>query len=138
MNNNDMRGRRPSRRPDYLTGKGAGSKPARASYGRRRGTGREIARRDSSEIASRNAEIRALREQKKEAEWQQDVERVRGGVDKIMLAIVLLLVTFGAIMVFSASYPTALSESGNGFTYLKKHLVFVAVGGVSPREGRVD
>ena len=130
MNNNDMRGRRPARRPDYLTGKGAGSKQARASYGRRRGTGREIARRDSSEIASRNAEIRALREQKKEAEWQQDVERVRGGVDKIMLAIVLLLVTFGAIMVFSASYPTALSESGNGFTYLKKHLVFVAIGGV--------
>ena len=131
MNKNDPNGRRPSRRPDYLTGKGGQRTPSRATFGRKKSGGREITRREGGEIADRNAEIRALREQKKEAEWQQDIERVRGGVDKIMLGIVLLLITLGSIMVFSASYPTALSESGNGFAYLKKHLIFVAIGAVA-------
>ncbi len=130
MKNNNAFGRRPSRRPDYLSGMGR-SKPSGNSFGRKNRSGRELSRKDGNELASRNAEIRALREQKKEAEWQQDIERVRGGVDKIMLGIVLLLVTFGSIMVFSASYPTALSEFGNGFAYLKKHLLYVAIGAVA-------
>ena len=52
-------------------------------------------------------------------------------MDKIMLALVILLVTLGAIMVFSASYPTGLAESGDGFKYLKKHLIYAGIGGVA-------
>ena len=48
-----------------------------------------------------------------------------------MLALVILLVTLGAIMVFSASYPTGLSESGDGFKYLKKHLIYAGIGAVA-------
>lgn len=93
-------------------------------------TGRELAARDRRELAARKAELRAISDEKKEKQWQSGVERVRGGVDKIMLALVLILVTLGALMVFSASYPAGVTEKGDGFFYVKKHLIFMAIGAV--------
>ncbi len=119
-----------SRRPQRRTSSGgvrtnsSGSRPAVRS-------GREVARSGRGGAVATRSEIRAVVERKKEAEWQKDVERVRGGTDKIMLSLVLLLVTLGAVMVFSASYPTGLAESGDGFKYLKKHVIYAAIGAVT-------
>jgi len=75
-------------------------------------------------------ENRALQIAKKEEAWQNEVERVRGGVDKLMLAIIVVLLALGALMVYSASYPTAIDKFGDSFYYLKKHLIFMFIGGV--------
>ena len=88
--------------------------------------------RTGRELTVSRQEKRALVAARKEAEWQGEVERVRGGVDRIMLAIILLLLALGAIMVYSASYPTALIETGgaDSLYYLKRHLIFLSIGGV--------
>ncbi len=46
-----------------------------------------------------------------------------------MLAIILMLLTLGALMVYSASYPTAQLE-GDSLAYLKKHIAYMLIGGV--------
>ena len=84
----------------------------------------------NSDKALIKREQKALVEAQREKEWQSEVERVRGGVDKIMLVIVLLLLAMGALIMYSASYPTALDESGDSLSYLKRHLMFMAIGGV--------
>ena len=70
-------------------------------------------RTKDNERALIKREEKALVEARREREWQADVERVRGGVDKIMLVIIILLLAMGALMMYSASYPTALGESGD-------------------------
>lgn len=52
------------------------------------------------------------------------------GLDRPMLIIVLLLVAFGSIMVFSASYAYAYSRYGDSTYFIKKQLLWVAVGTV--------
>ena len=54
--------------------------------------------------------------------------RVKAGIDRPMLVIVVLLLCFGSIMVFSASFAYALSKHGDSYFYIKKQLVFVGVG----------
>lgn len=56
------------------------------------------------------------------------IVRIRGGVDRVMLALILILLALGSIMVFSASYPSALAQEGDSLYYIKRHLVFVALG----------
>ena len=80
-------------------------------------------------------ESRALRQEKKavkaaeaEIRWQKDIVRVHGGVDKIMLGIILLLVAFGTVMVFSASYPYALTKGYDVLYYGKRQLFFAIAG----------
>ncbi|MCI9449330.1 MAG: cell division protein FtsW [Clostridiales bacterium] len=127
MNNQRKAGRRPQSKCGMQTspqnGRGIQSGRPRKESGGSVRAGRELA-----EIKK---EKRQLAEYRREAEWQSEVERVHGGVDKIMLAIIMLLLTFGAVMVYSASYPTAqLEADGDGLFYLKKHLIFMAIGAV--------
>ncbi len=63
-----------------------------------------------------------------EAKWQEDIVRVRGGVDGVMLAIILILVALGSITVFSASYPEAVRKTADGMTYIKSQILYVTVG----------
>ncbi|MGI5959317.1 MAG: putative lipid II flippase FtsW [Massiliimalia sp.] len=49
-------------------------------------------------------------------------------IDIAFLLIVLILVAFGAIMVFSASYPNSYAQNGDSFYIIKKHLIFVVAG----------
>ncbi len=65
---------------------------------------------------------------KSEAEWQKDIVRVRGGIDGVMLAIILILVALGSITVFSASYPLAVKEEGNSMAYIVNQITFVLIG----------
>ncbi len=57
-----------------------------------------------------------------------EIVRVRTGPDRIMMILILVLLSLGTIMVFSASYPYANSHYGDSFYYIKRQLVFVAIG----------
>lgn len=53
---------------------------------------------------------------------------VRLGLDMTFLFLVLILVIIGLIMMFSASYPSALEYTGNSFTYLLRQGGFALFG----------
>ena len=113
----------------------AGNTSGRAYNGRSDRPNNSRVRVNTGRVAKKRSLVEAKREQKalvlarKEKEWQGEVERVRGGVDKIMLCVIFLIVSLGALMVYSASYPTGLSKFGDSFYYLKRHLIFIAIGG---------
>ncbi len=50
-------------------------------------------------------------------------------LDTSFLIIILVLLTYGIIMVFSASYASAKFEYGNSFHYISRHVLFV-IGGI--------
>ncbi len=52
----------------------------------------------------------------------------RVGVDKWLFGVVLLLVLFGLVMVFSASAVMAKAESGSPYKYLAKQAMFALLG----------
>ena len=54
---------------------------------------------------------------------------VRSGFDHSLFTIVTLLLAFGIIMMFSASYANAYSQFGDSMYYLKRQAVF-AIGGL--------
>ncbi len=57
------------------------------------------------------------------------IYRVRGGVDKPFLIIVLLLICFGSVMVSSAGYAYAKANlGGDAFYFIKKQLVWATMG----------
>lgn len=49
-------------------------------------------------------------------------------LDTAFVIIILVLLTFGVIMVFSASYPAALHKTDNSFHFISKHVMFVLGG----------
>ena len=49
-------------------------------------------------------------------------------IDKTFFAIVVILLVFGLIMMFSASYATALNQEGDGYYYLKRQLFCALLG----------
>ena len=51
-----------------------------------------------------------------------------GKIDLTFLILVLVILTIGLIMLFSASYVDALYREGDSFFYIKKQLVFALVG----------
>lgn len=57
-----------------------------------------------------------------------DVVRLRGGIDRPMLAIIIILICFGSIMVFSSSYAFSLQKYGDSYHYIKNQIFFVAFG----------
>ncbi len=70
---------------------------------------------------------------KKEQAWEEGVQRVRHGVDRPMLVIILVLLCLGTIMVFSASYPNALASKNDSLYYIRHQLLWLALGGVFSR-----
>lgn len=48
--------------------------------------------------------------------------------DFTLLITILLLLSIGLVMVLSASSPSALSESGNSYSYFSKQLIFAILG----------
>lgn len=67
----------------------------------------------------------------KDIAWEEGIVRTAGGVDKVMLALIILLVALGSVMVFSASYPYALSKYGDSMYFIKQQLKFVLLGSVA-------
>ena len=62
--------------------------------------------------------------EKKERKFEKTVL----GVDKVLLLIISLLLLLGTVMVFSASFPYAKSHYGDGYYYIKRQLIFLAIG----------
>jgi len=57
-----------------------------------------------------------------------DIVRIKSGVDRPMLIIVIMLLCFGTVMVFSASHAYALSRYGDSMYYIRRQLIFGAIG----------
>ena len=51
-----------------------------------------------------------------------------GGIDPVFLILVFCLLGFGLIMVASASYVSALHKEGDSYYYIKRQLIFAAIG----------
>ena len=52
----------------------------------------------------------------------------RKGIDLTSLFLVLILLSIGLIMMFSASYASSYYETGDSFYYIKRQLLFAVVG----------
>lgn len=52
----------------------------------------------------------------------------KGSVDYAIWITVMILVAFGLIMVLSASSPSALSETGDSYKYIKKQAISAVIG----------
>ena len=59
---------------------------------------------------------------------QRRIDRIKTGFDRPLLVIILILLLFGTVMVFSASYAWAENDYGDSFYWVKKHMMWVAVG----------
>ncbi len=49
-------------------------------------------------------------------------------IDFVLIIIIILLLSLGIVMVLSASAPSALSESGNSYTYVTRQAIFAVAG----------
>lgn len=71
-------------------------------------------------------------EETKRVDLRQKPEResfwLKGKMDYTFLALILILLTTGLIMLFSASYAFALVEEGDSYHYIKRQLIFAAIG----------
>ena len=54
--------------------------------------------------------------------------RSHGGIDRMLLVIVLLLVSFGSVMVFSASYAHGESRFDDSLYFIKRQIIWVVAG----------
>ncbi len=68
-----------------------------------------------------------MHSRKKQQKKPRD-DKQRSAVDAPFLIIVLILVVFGLIMLFSASYATALYRFGDSFHFIKDQVLFAVVG----------
>ena len=55
----------------------------------------------------------------------------RRNIDGIMLAIILALLFYGSVMVFSASFPYALKTYGDGYYFAKRQIFWSLSGGMA-------
>lgn len=55
----------------------------------------------------------------------------RGGIDMTLFIVLMIMLSFGLIMVFSASSPSAYYEQNDQYYYIKKQLMWSAVGFVA-------
>ena len=72
-----------------------------------------------------------LRKQRSEdEEWNRGIVRIKTNADRSLLIIILLLLTLGTIMVFSASYPLALyqTEGKDSLLYIRRQVMFAGIG----------
>lgn len=64
----------------------------------------------------------------KRTEEQEPRLKPKGPVDIWLIAIVALLIIYGMLVLFSASYPKALYETGDSYHYIKEQLKFLLLG----------
>ena len=78
---------------------------------------------------TREEHIRAkARQEKRRATGKKSREAAKGSVDLPFLLLTILLTGIGLIMLFSASFPSAYYESGDGAYYVKRQALFAALG----------
>ena len=52
----------------------------------------------------------------------------KGQMDFVLIIIIIILLSFGIVMVLSASAPSALAETGDSYTYVTRQIAFAALG----------
>ena len=85
----------------------------------------------SDAAAVPNGAAAAAAAEKKKAAEKENIEtviRLRGGVDRPFLVLVIILVCIGSAMVFSASYAYADYHFGDSLYFVRSQLRWVAVG----------
>ncbi len=88
----------------------------------------------SGRIPKKNTELTVRRESMSQIavrDKEENIVRVRTGADRVMLSLLLILLALGSVMVFSASYPSALAEEGDSMYYIKRQLMFIVIGAVA-------
>jgi len=66
--------------------------------------------------------------EKKDLIRDNDIVRIRGDMDRSFLILVIILICFGSVMVFSASYAYALASRDNSYYFIERQIAFVAIG----------
>jgi len=91
-------------------------------------TGRGV--RKVENLPSEREEERRVRKNREDEAWNRGIVRIKTNADRVLLALILLLLTLGTIMVFSASYPLALYETSgaNSLKYIERQLQFAVIG----------
>ena len=84
---------------------------------------REAQRRRQREEAERREQIRISRDHR-----QRTTQMERQSLMGPFLLLPLLLTGVGLVMVFSASFPSAYYETGDGAYYFKRQLIFAVLG----------
>lgn len=109
-----------------------GIKAGRASRG-----GAENSRADAADgrggvparqTALTRREKKELKQRRREKEWNENIERIRIGHDWVFLTIVVILLSIGTVMVYSASYPSAIADGLGGFYYVGRQLMWIGIG----------
>ncbi len=54
--------------------------------------------------------------------------RIKTSPDRILMVLILSLIAIGSVIVFSASYPTAISEGHDSYYYVRRQVIFVGLG----------
>lgn len=75
-----------------------------------------------------NRKVKSVGAKKSKSSSAQGVKIKKGPVDTGFFISIMLLLIVGLIMVFSASYPTAYYETGNGFTVIGKQFLWAVLG----------
>lgn len=68
------------------------------------------------------------RTKKQEYDINDRMPKKTGGIDRIFLTTVIMIVVIGLIMLFSASYPDANYREGDGLKYIKSQAIFAVIG----------
>lgn len=59
----------------------------------------------------------------------EKIVRYKGPMDRVFLTLVLILICFGSVMVFSASYAYSMSQDpGNGYLYISRQIMYALIG----------
>ena len=70
----------------------------------------------------------AIKQPRQESEKKPGKQFAIAGIDGTFFILIMVLLTFGLIMLFSASYPNAQHYKDNSFFYISKQLIFAVVG----------
>lgn len=63
-----------------------------------------------------------------QARKKLNLKFISKGIDMPFLILILVLLGFGVLMMFSASYAWGLNDAGDGYFYAKKQLMFAGIG----------
>ncbi len=91
----------------------------------------EVAEKTGAELVKKEAVLPAVREEIRFGKKKTEYERIRTSPDRVLIVIIFMLVCMGSLMVFSASYPYAVSQNLGSYYYLKRQLIFAALGFVA-------
>lgn len=92
---------------------------------------------------TKTAEIESSKQDKKRRQKKQKIKKERkprrhfkflpeGKTgDLWLILLTVILITFGTVMIFSASYYKSISEAGDPYAYLKRQLMWLAAGFVA-------